>query len=160
MLEISRNSWHYRMTYTAFATTFVNQKPPVDLCTYVRQFIKAGLLYAVLGLALCGAILDITLFAVYGNEWPVAKDYSFMAFLLWSVVILGWLGLGIFAFIATLYMVAIGGEAFNEYVSEPIQRKIDNKRFERGIVEPKPNIFIEWFKAKKEKICPLVEIVD
>jgi len=66
----------------------------------------------------------------------------------------------IIAIIVTLFEVAIlvliGYTILSDYYSETIKPVL----FPDRIKQKEPSVFIEWLKAKKQKICPMIEFTN
>ena len=162
-MKLSKNSWHYKLNQ------LYTWKTPVNLCPYfwrtawyaliliptlilfvpvfiVRLFDKKGglldkdakLLFSVDYPAVF--VLDMAIFILFCmiSMWfhlPHPKLDAFWTFVL-AVGSMGWL------------MVLIG------VIATSVQ-KIQNRKTEMRVKEP--NLFKEFWKAKKQKYCPIIE---
>lgn len=168
-MNISKNSWHYRML------KFMSAYPADNLCPYVRQVIG----HILLGLLAVLVILAIALNLSYPiwRWWETNAVIGFISFC-------GWIAIGI-ASVKTYreewrrqtriaiqyrdYPAQLEHElSFN--MSAWYHRDLIPKAWSaawlahdirRANAPPKPpNIFIEFFRAAHDKVCPILEFRD
>jgi hypothetical protein len=142
-MEINRNSWHYRLL------KFSDTVPSTSLCLYFWQVALVvpikGLVVAVFGsllgvclvtfLLLFAAPLATLLFFLI-SDLPPSSD---------------WVLLNLLGAIIWLIPIVLFGEV-------AVKKILRNK--ETNYTPKEPNILLEFLKAKKEKICPLIQFVD
>jgi hypothetical protein len=92
-------------------------------------------------------------FTLLGNEYGI--DNSILAFLGGIISVAGVIVLLVLLTAGWDYSV----ESIKDYRRSK-RHKNDLKRRNEVEVEKKPNLFIEYLKAKKEKICPIIEWED
>lgn len=139
MLKFKRSSLHYR-----FVRKFWSY-PSTSLCKYVWQFIFSvigaltmllmGLMAAFIFVGVpIGHILTATGIYDFGVQW---KD-AIGPYIIWGTVLA--MGVG-----------ALTVRGIREY-----------KWRNRHKVKPEkePNLFVEFVKAKKEKVCPIIKFED
>lgn len=139
MLKFKRSSLHYR-----FVRKFWSH-PSTSLCKYVWQFIfsvigaitcilMAAMITFIFVLVPIGHILTAAGIYDFGVEW---KD-ALLPYIVWSCI----MATGVGALIV---------RGIREY-----------KWRNRHKVKPEkePNLFVEFVKAKKEKVCPIIKFED
>lgn len=145
-MKISKNSWHYKMvtdkSYGIYSGNVSN-----SLCIYfwqvVSRFFIAGLVAVVCSLILWCMIVAPLLNLVLGFTTGV-----------W------WLGgtmINVFTFFGGIMWFAFLGISFTEIVWPKLKAKYFVKASER---QPKPSLIGSYIKAKKDKICPVIEFED
>ena len=157
MLGVHKSSWHYKLAYNKLSDHIFNQKEPKDLCTYMRQVFKPMFWFATLLLAICGSVYDIHMLSLYGAEdwvWPVSV---FAGLFLLIISALGWALMIIIVIVTFIAIVIIVIHFFLELVWEPFKARREENHEDK---EPEPNLFWEWCKAQKQRVCPLIEVVD
>lgn len=159
MLKVHKSSWHYKLAYNKFSTHIFNQNPsPKDLCTYMRQVLKPAFCFVALLLAICGSVYDIHMLSLYGEEdwvWPEVSVFALIPLLI--ICALGWGLMGMIGLIMVVTIVILVCHFFLELLWEPFKaRRKENHEHK----EPEPSLFWEWCKAQKQRVCPLVEVVE
>lgn len=135
-MQIKTSSWHYRLIQ------FWQLGVPEGLCQYIRKVILAILLFpmAVMGLVVLAVAIAFTLMSMVA---PLITEVSIVLFIAgWTVALCTATHVG-------AYKRAQGTQGF--WTRDLFKRN-------QGCVEP--NIFIQYLKAKKEKVCPKVEYID
>ena len=159
-MKISKNSWHYKLLdFFKFDVIYdLRLGINVSLCRYFWNVV-VGLMAVggcvVLGSAAVFLIGALTFLAViapisyltqsyFGFGWDYASTHGVsMIWIMWVVLPLA---------------VGITGAFKGELKVFPSWMKVNNKpRIKKA---KKPNIFMEYLKAKKAKVCPLVEVSD
>ena len=162
MLDIDKNSWHYRFAFNSpmprlFTELDIEGLEPYayckNLCQHMRQVFKAGLFNFLGLLGVFGVFHNLYMHFVYGviNNWPDRPDLGITLTVLGVVSII--LGYIILFAIACIAVVAIMGA-----IIESDWHKA--RRAKQKAAEPVvkgPNIFVEWVRAKHNKVCPLIE---
>ena len=133
MLKIKKSSWHYRLW--AFTHEHPERVKPTNLCRYFwRIFFTITLPAALIVAALIG--IGALLWVMFQNPVP-------------TLIVLGSIAL----FLGFIFFAAWQ------------ERHRKRKRAARALIEPDPepkdpNPFTEFLKARKQKVCPLIEVVD
>ena len=137
MLTFKRSSLTYR-----YQQRYFNYLPlATNLCEYMLRIFTAFLID--LGITI---LVGLWLFFLIGVPiWAYFSDVSDAvianSITVWSITIL-----------VGMYL------AFLKFRDElKIKKQVDKVILEK---EPQPNPFVEYIKAKKEKICPLIEFKD
>jgi len=80
-----------------------------------------------------------------------------MWILLWSPFILPLVGIFVVIFFPFVFLK----EKIEDKIHERRIRRL-NKQYDKLVPakKKKPNVFVEYMKAKKEKVCPLIEYED
>lgn len=136
-MKISTKSWHFRLNQ------LVNENKAGEilmfgttLCPYfwltVRSLLSIGMYLALL----------VALFIIL-----IAAPVAFY----WYPSALGGAGLIIWGVAAVMYLLTV----FPKQVAEWLNKKYPGET----TIEKKPNILVEYIKAKKAKFCPIVEVV-
>ena len=133
MIQIRRNSWHYK-----FYCVANNRYTPPDLCSYARGLILSGLI----------VMLRDALMTVVG----------LMLVLMIGCLIQdsGWLAVGVGAVAVSGILGLIIGAAILLVRLDDNKTKIKEKVSQYSA----PRLFLEYVKAKKQKYCPKVIVVD
>lgn len=158
MLKVYKNSWHYKLAYNKLSAHIFNQKEPKDLCTYMRQVFKPAFWFMTLLFAICGSVYDIHMLSLYGGEdwvWPEVSVFVNIPLLIMCA--LGWGLMFIVSIVTAVAILVIAGHFFQEILWEPFKVRREEIREHK---EPRPNLFWEWCKAQKQRVCPLVEVVE
>lgn len=135
-MKISKNTWHYKMVTERFCYTN-GWRACNNLCLYFWQVVARFLMGFALGLLAISPV--VTVIAIITNYMPplvtpfVATGLTFAALCMIAGVIFIW---------------------------EKTEDLIRHTKWKRKSLEPKekkPNLLIEYIKAKKEKMCPIIE---
>lgn len=159
---VSKNSWHFKLNknwgghdirYT------LSKGNKISLCEYFWETVKSfvGLFAAtIFMLGLCGAVLYgllapfVLLFSSFtGIWWEIPDYYEIGAIVMIFTIIL----VPIFAVLATLFGPM---KVFPKWfpVDKWLGQVIDKSKEH---TPEKVNIIVEWIKAKKSKVCPIIE---
>lgn len=158
MLNIKKSSWHYRMVDAVWAD-FFNKNISNSLCGYFWQVVFAPIVTIVMAavilavIAILGSGVFYVVGAVIGN---LLAHFGLLpsSFLLekgvfkWEHV---YASIGIDILIAAFF-----------YSRYKYRQYKERKRAERSLSdEPeKVNLVVEFVKAKKRKVCPVLNFVD
>lgn len=143
MFKINRNSWHYNLQYK-----FFNSGPGETLCSYFWKTIFATISIGFLFFTLTPLILLIASIAVF----TIAIPFFVQEF---DSNIISIMVIGTFIWIITIT------ETFKE-----LNRKykwtsnLFNKQKTKKKKHQQSSMIVEYLKAKKDKVCPLIEFVD
>lgn len=161
MLTLSKSSWHYR-----FARFMNDYRVSENLCPYVRQVIygmmKFSVLWLLFSLQIVGTImvaasiwtLGVSAFVASLNTGGLLPAYYSLVILMLLFAII----FGSFAAITT-WRTAVADKFRNDFIDKhgihawlKYEDDKNNKKCDKPSKEP--NIFIEWLRAKHNKICP------
>lgn len=141
-MNISKNSWHYRVC------DWYSWVPSNSLCLYFWQVVWACVLSFILipfaivfvGFMLLGVFPFIIGSTLTGN---FHQDIHLMS---WYTILVSWsVGAGIFAVIGVAGLLKL---LYDD--------KIIFKNRKEKDVEKEPNLVVEWVRAKKAKVCPVI----
>lgn len=156
---VSKNSWHYKLNrnWGSHDTRYdLGKGYSMSLCKYFWETVKSilGLIVA----CVCATVLLSTVACIFlspivllfssftGIWWDIPKYYEFGLVLLMAVI-----------FVVPL--VAIFATLFGPMKVFPKWFPAD-KWMGMAITKAAPkkvNILVEWIKAKKSKVCPIIE---
>ena len=155
-MKIKASSWHYRYIFSSLISErdYVNNHNKLSLCQYICLFLRATSNYV---------------FAFAMMVFFIAP----IGFFLWSIpsmFLVGWnilydtIALVGFVFILTLATIIVGITWVEFKVARKIGKVLSSLSTRvddtSAVKINEPNIFIEWIKAKKEKICPIIEVIQ
>ena len=138
-MKIKQSSWHYRLL-EAFS-----RYPSRSLCGYFWQVVSTLLLYVPVTILFIGALVGILGFMFL---MPI---FSFFG--IFDISSGGYIGLLLWAFVLFAYLE----EKYS--VITNLHEKWEDRSIRKEYKEKDPNIFFEWLKAKKSKVCPMLEFV-
>ncbi len=127
-MKISKSSWHYKLIKR------YEEEPANNLCVYFWQ--------VVLGLLIPVFIIGAVSFIIF---FIISDTLIFMS--------------GVIGFILfVLFLVYVGLPLYDKYI-EPFYNKYIKREPKplKPKKDKKPNLTIEYLKAKKQKICPILE---
>lgn len=145
-MKVNMNSWHFRLV-----EGFLDGDASRSLCVYFWQVAFRVIFLVVVGAALWGAFGFVALAASVVNGWIdpnltplwikgcVAAFGAFVVLALFALCIV----------VITLVMFGISKSIL--VVGDLFSRWGDSKE------EQEPGVFVSYVKAKKEKICPIIE---
>lgn len=136
---LSRNSWHFKLASSIFTGTMIRAEMSgkISLCSYFWLVVFAGLLNlaAIVGL-LIGLTCIFSIMVVAPITWLVAGlagPQAAIAAAIWSGIVIS----AVWPYITRWW--------HTRKRSEPRTPK-------------QPNILVEYIKAKKSKVCPIMEV--
>lgn len=143
-MKVSKSSWHYKLISFFNPTFFHLTKSD---CHYFRQLL-ASMILVVMMVGVCiAAVLGV--FCSIVLPFMILNDGLNQLFI--DFLDLKWQQIAPIAGI--LYMgYLVAGVVF---AAKYIKRK-----FEETTKSEEPGVFVSWVKAKKDKICTKVELVD
>lgn len=144
-MKVNMNSWHFRLV-----EGFLDGDASRSLCVYFWQVAFRVIFLVVLGAALWSVFGLVAIAAATGNGWisvtsPLWIKGCVAAF--GAFVVLAMFALCIV--VITLVMFGISKSIL--VVGDLFSRWGDSKE------EQEPGVFVSYVKAKKEKICPIIE---
>ncbi len=156
-MKIDRRSWHYRLLKKIYNNGWRNDYGiPNDLCRYMRKLVLTivgfTVVIAIVAPTLIGGVILVPLVAMYSLD-TVQEALSFIPF---SPVITTAIVMGMFIWLAAV-IISIG--MLGDYIGS----KIINFRFPvtpKEQREKRVGIFATWWKAHKEKVCPIIEFYE
>ena len=146
-MKISKQSWHYRLVNDSFTL------PSNNLCTYVWQIIVSLIFWLIFIMFVSSAAFIIAsglaVFVLphfvdvwgYEGHWRVKK-------LIELVMVFG-----------ALFWIVCAGFSISYLWGFLIDKLITDRREGsfKSVKSRKPSIVSEYIKAKKQKICPMIE---
>lgn len=170
-MKISTDSWHYKMICTMWEFDRWNP-PPKSLCPYFWTVVGSTLVFPLWRLVM--AAKDIH-FDMPKPSWSLpSMSHSRRVTIARTAGVVLCVGFGIYDIYIGSYILAgvmFGFAVYNAlpsgFLGELIKSHRKEKAFKpRKYKEPKikkpkePNLFWEYIKARKQKVCPLIEYVD
>lgn len=147
-MKVNKNSWHYRLlTGEIFGIEGINSwNVSSSLCLYFWQVVFAllwkGVALFFLIPFVINALLIMPMTFILGwitTGVMLQGDTGLTKLVIELIVIIGcvitWAGLSLYTF-------------------------LKDKTDLAGVVEKEPNLFVEYIKAKKNKLCPIIEFVE
>ncbi|MES2287598.1 MAG: hypothetical protein V4547_18025 [Bacteroidota bacterium] len=178
-MKIKKDSWMVWMIDQAF------EVKPKSLCTFfwalIGSIVLAPLAYPVViynlivkfilknristmhyGLGCIITLASVGFCGKYYQHYYLNQEYTLMDVLkhspIWMLVIIG----GVSAFIGMIFgIIYLAG--ILEDKAELKREKRNNDmldKFSEPVAQKKPNVIIEFIKAKKQKVCPIIEYVE
>lgn len=155
-MRIDKRSWHYRLLYKLYNHGWDAQYGvPNDLCRYMRKLVLTIVGFAVgftvVVPTLVGGVILVPLMAMYSPD-TVQEALSFIPSPLIGVFVV----IGMFIWLAAI-IISLG--LLGDYIGS----KIINFRFPvnpKGKREKRVGIFAAWWRAHKEKVCPIIEFYE
>jgi hypothetical protein len=162
-MEFSKNSWHYKLACHGNSSNLFESntiRGQINLCPYVWMII-----FGLLKLVLSGIVISLFLLSAAGGIYAV--------FSMLMLVFSGLTGiylhdivqedLGMISLVVTLTFTVLTfcggvGEWFDNrmYFFPKYITKYFPKKSETVIKAKEPSIVVEWVKAKKNKVCPII----
>lgn len=129
-IQISRESWHFKLV-KFFFDQYSN-----GLCQYVRRLILSMCIAAALCVVACGGVwflfgLPIKFGLSFFYDIAYTKEQLVLTYISLAVWVIG--------------LVGISGVLIKDRIESNPDRK--------------PSVFVEYIKAKKQKVCPNIEFV-
>lgn len=144
-MEINKNSWHFKLVNEFFT-------PPTNLCPYVRKVLAS------MGLAVFFCCICVLLFGIVVGV-PGIFLGSLVGYIVTGVIHADIVIFGVLQVIYLVYLHWLGMEAYGDYRDfwVSLKDKIFSRKPEKPKVHKEPSIFVEYVKAKHDKICPNLE---
>lgn len=162
-MEFSKNSWHFRFAKKYGGLRTWDEEPyHTSLCGYAK-YVFWGLLAFCLGVAIAAYVVIfgigglIILFSYGSDEWITSGGF-FVA----SSLILGTIFI-VVMFSALSWYCSRRDRRMNTAWMDYVESNPDadywtwRHSYEKKH-EPRPSIIMEWIRAKKEKVCPIIKI--
>lgn len=171
MIAIKKTSWHYRVNKFVHSLLTMNWNfvdyycPARSICTYFWSTIFSLVVLIEIPFILFGMYSWTEVWFEYANysemffEWAIQTPITliFVPFGIVGLVI----GLAVWvmgAILLLLILMFLGYYIFSLLV---YKRTYNTDRSAYNADKPaQPSLLKEWWKAKKEKVCPLVNFVD
>lgn len=147
-MKVSRNSWHFRFNKEVGEAFGMGAYPGKTLCSYfwgtiwnmVVMCFVAVLVWVFL------VLMGIPVFAAFGiNNLSI-----FLTATLYPIA-----GMGL---VACVCCIGAGIIWLSDYLQDKRWQR-QEAREQAGIVK-RPNLVVEYIKAKKQKVCPIIEVVE
>jgi len=147
-MKVNKNSWHYRLlTGDIFGIQGVNSwNVSSSLCLYFWQVVFMLLWKGV-------ALFFLTPFVI--NSLLILPLVSTLGVITTGVIVQGDTGLTVLVMeliVIIVFVIVWAGLSLYTFLKD----KTDLV----GVVEKEPNLFVEYIKAKKNKLCPIIEFVE
>lgn len=156
-MKVNKNSWHFKLLKKADSGVVdkLRRGRNVTLCNYFWAVVFSGLKLLAAGLGItmaAGALVALLLMMLSG---------------IITLFFASWLPLSSanahFSFVGLFLTVTFGGLFLIEWSKQLIrdgQIVPDYLKFKKSevVVERKPNLLLDYLKAKKDKVCPLVTL--
>ncbi len=158
-MNINTSSWHYRLVNKFCDMWRVN-----NLCPYMRRL--TGILASiVIGVpSLLYGMTEMVMLVVNGRDfldaWINSGSGLFAVYsgVCAAIGFLAWCAVIVFGFgYSVMYVV---GKVNNYLENNQSYQSWQYKRAKRAMKYKKPNIFVEWCKARHDQICPMVDFVS
>lgn len=141
-MKVSRNSWHYRILMDEWQ---MKARNGASLCSYFWMVVFSIFAWCMIG------VLGTAVFCVF-------LLVSYLTGYVWYFMIAGWFGVENFhvdaiemSFIVNAFVVL----AWIYSMSVRFNNKKGNSKVKQIFYD---NLFAEYIKAKKQKVCPLIEV--
>lgn len=141
-MKIKQSSWHFGLVSSFF--TSIEYEHNVSLCKYFWMLVFSILVSAVLGVFLCFILTAFITFLTY----PIWQ------FVLGSNIVVGFSSLLVWIVFGKALQEEFGDSTANWNIN--VLPHVYTGRTNKKVKEP--NVLIEYLKAKKNKVCPLLEI--
>lgn len=148
-MKLSKNSWHYKFNKLIHdAGWCFDLRNTKSLCPYFwgTMFNMFTSTVIALSVYVFFTVIGVGILENEGFEWNIL-----MWLYAWIIPLL---------ILVLLVFIIAGCIGLNNFYKERKYTK-NEKLTSKPKTKPKePNIFVEWFRAKKEKICPFIEWGD
>ena len=147
-MKVHKNSWHYRLlTGDIFGIQGVNSwNVSSSLCLYFWQVVFMLLWKGV-------ALFFLTPFVI--NSLLILPLVSTLGLITTGVIVQGDTGLTVLVMeliVIIVFVIVLAGLSLYTFLKD--------KTDLADVVEKDPNLFVEYIKAKKNKLCPIIEFVE
>ena len=147
-MKVNKNSWHYRLlTGDIFGIQGVNSwNVSSSLCLYFWQVVFMLLWKGV-------ALFFLTPFVI--NSLLILPLVSTLGLITTGVIVQGDTGLTVLVMeliVIIVFVIVLAGLCLYTFLKD--------KTDLADVVEKDPNLFVEYIKAKKNKLCPIIEFVE
>ena len=147
-MKVNKNSWHYRLlTGDIFGIQGVNSwNVSSSLCLYFWQVVFMLLWKGV-------ALFFLTPFVI--NSLLILPLVSTLGLITTGVIVQGDTGLTVLVMeliVIIVFVLVLAGLSLYTFLKD--------KTDLADVVEKDPNLFVEYIKAKKNKLCPIIEFVE
>ena len=139
-MKINKSSWHYK----CMTESFMYDGVPVDFCGYWRSLIAKlgwavllGIFGGLIFTCMLTSIVELVLFITGNVPLNLGEDQIAPAVgtFFWIILIFGYLG---FSYSERVHLFKNVPYSF----------------------EDEPSLIVQWYRAKKDKICPMLEFED
>ena len=158
-MKVNKNSWHFKLLKKADSSVVDKLRGGhnITLCNYFWVVVFSGLKLLAAGLGITMAVVGIAALLLMMLNGIITLFFA------------SWLPLSPtnahFSFAGLFLTVTFGGLFLIEWSKQLIrdgQIVPDYLKFKKSevVVERKPNLLLDYLKAKKAKACPLVTLED
>ncbi|UNY41183.1 hypothetical protein [Klebsiella phage KP185] len=160
-MNINKNSWHFKMNLWFKSDNM--WKMPKTLCGYFWT--------TVFHILLSSAIAAFIGIIAWMFGWPIVAETG----------ILAWMGIGLSAFWLNVVAVPVGAVVIAAFVLlfaaiafgfifglEKFKHYRNQKQYTKKLArvkaglpaEAEPSVFVQYLKARKRKVCPMIDYVE
>nr|WP_153932183.1 hypothetical protein [Klebsiella pneumoniae] len=160
-MNINKNSWHFKMNLWFKSDNM--WKMPKTLCGYFWT--------TVLHVLFSSAIITFIGSVAWMFGWPIVAETG----------ILAWMGIGLSAFWLNVVAVPVGAVVIAAFVLlfaaivfgfifglEKFKHYRNQKQYTKKLArvkaglpaEAEPSVFVQYLKARKRKVCPMIDYVE
>ena len=158
-MNINKNSWHYKMNFWFKSGNI--WKMPKTLCGYFWTTVQHLVMCTVLAIVVSAVGMMIGA--------PLVVDAGLGAWLGISSTVLTWVVSAIVGIISvvvflagsvfTMFSIVFGFSKLAETLKERKAKK-ENARISAGLPVKEAPMVIQYLKARKQKICPMIDYVE
>lgn len=159
-MNINKNSWHFKFNLWYKSNNM--WKMPKTLCGYFWTTV----MHIIMSIVVIGFLSMVCW--LFG--WPILTELAIFSWLtsavpVWAVHVLG-VPVGLIAWsavVGSVVGVTIGtGNLIHNMKEKRRVKRYDEmvKRVEAGLPPEEHNVFWGFIKARKEKVCPLIDYVE
>jgi len=141
-MNISKRSWHYRLV-SNFSTW-----PASNLCPYMRQVVGYSLLSLLIGIFAAGAFAFVT--------YPIWQFFTSF----WFDMLPGLSALCNLVILIGTWCIYRDGWPYHGSPNSVLHQDLLPGLHTPKIRSPFPSVWVEWFRAVHDKVCPLITFVD
>lgn len=151
-MKVNKSSWHYKLV------TGDNERAPTSLCKYVRKLVLLMVGWTIITAILAVCVAGIFTFILAFLPWFYIDTASNPLFAV-GIVMFILFAIGILEYISLKFNEK-KRERARQAAIDAMNNRVNKKTKIENIEEVKPNIVIEYLRAVKNKICPMLEFVD
>ena len=153
MITFKKNSWHYKFNKwagEAESGPWINATSCKSICPYFWCTVW-NIFWVLVFFLLLFFMASLSGAAILDMSDPSIADLSW----LWIVGVCG-----VACIIGVFILVAVGIYLSLDYTKKGLSKVFSENKASTSGEYKEPNLVIEWVKAKKAKICPMIEFKD